>query len=162
LIASAPTIIGSSCPPQGATGGRAQGALACPCLRTRKRWFDGARPQGIRRASGCRRRRRCRCAEHRGVGAGDRDRVDTRPAETTANRNDDEAGRDLAVMTRGCWHQDGATVPSMDVNRNSGAETAVYLPFGTFRASSFLTMSSPAVFGLTLASTSRMRPSGPM
>ena len=70
--------------------------------------------------------------------------------------------RDLAVMTRGCWHQDGATVSSMDVNRNSGAETAVYLPFGTFRASSFLTMSSPAVFGLTLASTSRMRPSGPM
>ena len=93
MIASAPTIIGSSCPPQGATGGRAQGALACPCLRTRKRWFDGARPQGIRRASGCRRRRSCRCAEHRGVGAGDRDRVDTRPAATTANRNDDEAGK---------------------------------------------------------------------
>jgi hypothetical protein len=76
----------------------------------------------------------------------------------TTTRRERDFGRHDARMLA----PNGATVPSMDVNRNSGAETAVYLPFGTFRASSFLTTSSPAVFGLTLASTSRMRPSGPM
>ena len=58
-------------------------------------------------------------------------------------------------------HQHG-TLPVPNAATTIHAYRASYLTFRTFRLSSFLTTSSPAVWGLTSESKSRILPSGPM